>query len=145
MNPEDAVRRTIDAYNRHDVDAFAAMLDPNFVIYDPRFPEPLKATALRKMLEGYFRAVPDDKLEILNISAKGDTVAAEVAESGTFKGPLETPRGTIPPTGRHFEFRWALFRRVNSKGLVEEARNYYDVVSTLRQFGVKPEQLGLKV
>ncbi|HEY5858431.1 MAG TPA: ester cyclase [Aldersonia sp.] len=37
----------------------------------------------------------------------GDTIIVEGVYSGTHNGPLVTPDGTVPPTGRTFEFSYA--------------------------------------
>ncbi len=126
------------AWNRHDLDAFTAMLDPNYVEHDPGLPKPLKGReAYRKMVEDAFKAFPDAKFKILNIAAKGGFVAVEYIVAGTFKGPFEVGGRTIPPTGRHFEAKEASFVRVNSKGLVTEKRDYYDPAGLFQQLGLK--------
>jgi steroid delta-isomerase-like uncharacterized protein len=138
VDPEDVVKKWCAAWNRHDLDAVVAMLDPNFVQYSPVLPEPVKGRdAWRKNSEPSFKAFPDAEFRILNIMAKGDTVASEALQTGTFKAPLEFFGRTIPPTGRRAEIRMAVFHRVNSKGLIAEERVYEDMAEIYRQFGLK--------
>jgi predicted ester cyclase len=65
----------------------------------------------------------DFRFKVVNISAKGDFVAAELVGAGTSTGPTQLPgRDPIPPTGRRAEFRLAGLFRVNSDGLIAEER-----------------------
>jgi len=114
------------------------LCDPNIVTYIPRFPEPIKGReAVLKFFEALFKAYPDFETRMLNTVAKGDTVANEAIMVGTFKGPLPTSQGPIPPTGRHFELKFANFGRINPKGLFTEVRYYYDTADYFKQLGLK--------
>jgi predicted ester cyclase len=136
MNPEDVERKHIAAINRRDFVRAAAMIDPDFTGYDPLLPEPIKGReAWRKVAEALHRPFPDLKYRILNIAAKDDVVATEGTLAGTFKGPLELSGRTISPTGRRVELRYAMFSRVNSKGLIAERREYFDPRNLFRQLG----------
>jgi ketosteroid isomerase-like protein len=144
MDPRDIVKRTRDAYaayNRHDIEPYLAMMDPDFVAYDPSSPEPVfrGKEAARKQNEENLRTFPDLNFEILSVGASGDVVSVEFMMTGTFKGPLQLGGHTIPPTGQHFELRMAWFARFNSKGLLSEGRNYYYDATGL------PKLLGLKM
>ncbi len=101
-------------------------------------PNPPKGReAYRKINEANFKAFPDAEMKLLNLATKGGFVAAEVIFAGTFKGPWELPRQTIPPTGRHFEAKMAMFARVNSKGLITMIWDYRDPADFLQQLGMK--------
>jgi len=139
-NPETVVKKALIAFNRHDIDAYIATLDPNYVSgANEMLPNPPKGReAYRKVNEANFKAFPDCEFNVLNIAAKGGFVAAEVVFAGTFKGPWELPgRPPIPPTGRHFDVKMAMFARVNSKGLIAELRDYEDPAVLLKQLGMK--------
>lgn len=141
-NPEDVAKRLRDAfaaYNRHDLEPYLAMMDPDYVAYDPSSPEPIirGREAARKANEGLFKSFPDLQFRILSIAVSGDVAAGEFVMSGTFKGVLEVFGRPIPPTGRHLELRGATFFRVNSKGLLAEGRNYYDTASMFQQLDLK--------
>ncbi len=140
MNPEDVVRKALDAFNRHDLDGYSAMVDPDYVGHDPMDPEPIKGrkTSL-KATEALFKAMPDFEFGILNIMAGSDMVAVEAMARGTLKGPLELPGGlSMPPTGRHFESRLVMLARVSPEGLITELRDYwYDLAGFLQQLGIK--------
>jgi steroid delta-isomerase-like uncharacterized protein len=135
---EDVVRKYFAARTRHDVDAAAAFLDPEYAEYDPLTPEPRKGTEeWRKNEESVEKAIPDFEFRILSMIAKDDFVAVEVSTEGTFKSPLELLGQVIPPTGRRIELRMAAFYRVNSKGLIAEVREYYDSAKVFEQIGIK--------
>ncbi len=139
MAAEDTVKKLADAINRHDVNAFAALFTPDAVIRDPATPQPLKGRdAIRQNGDGWFKAFPDVQFKVSNSIAKGDTVAIEVVMTGTHKGPLTGPAGTIPPTNRRMEIRGVGFLRINAQGLIAEERRYYDTVSLMQQLGLMP-------
>ena len=141
-DPEAMAKNVMDAfaaYNRHDLEPYLAMLDPDYVALDPTMPEPMKGReTVRRVNQDLFRSFPDVEFRILAVATGDDTVGVEYVISGTFKGPLEFPgRTPIPPTGQHLEARLASFWRVNSKGLFTEGRNYYyDYLGFLKQLGM---------
>jgi predicted ester cyclase len=141
-NLEDVVKRFLAAEDRRDYDAAVMMLDQEFVEYTPAAPQPIKGReAMRKAEEQgnkpYFDAFPDVQRKILSMMTKGDMVAVELMYTGTFKRPLETPKGTIAPTGRRCELRYAEFYRVTSEGLIAEAHVYIDTAGFFQQLGLK--------
>jgi ketosteroid isomerase-like protein len=122
--PEDIVRKYTAAKERRDLDAAAALLDPNVLSYDPSIPEPVKGREACRKASEILAKIPDLKIRILNILSKGDEVAGEFIT--TF---------TMPPTGRRIELRYAKFFRVNSRGLIEEEREYSDSAEKEKQLG----------
>ena len=141
-NPEEIAKKFSEAfaaYNRHDLDVYFSILDPDYEIHDPIAGELKGREVMRKVNEELFKTFPDLEFRNVDIAARGNLVAVECMFSGTFKGPFELPgRAAIPPTGRRVEFRFAAFYRLNSKGLASEARNYYyDFAGFLKQLGLK--------
>lgn len=49
---------------------------------------------------GMAQAFPDIHRELFSIYSMGDVVVVELAIRGTHRGPLMTPAGTVPPTGK---------------------------------------------
>jgi predicted SnoaL-like aldol condensation-catalyzing enzyme len=139
VNPEDVVRKALDAWNLQGLEGYISMLDPDYTIHDPSFPQPIKGReAVRKLNESVLRAMPDLKFKILTVMSKGDLAAVEYMMSGTFKGPLEFSGRIIPPTGRHLELQAMALWRANSKGFLAEVRNYsYGLAGLLQQIGTK--------
>ena len=135
---EDTVRRLVDALNRRDANAAAALHAPDAEI-QVLAPQGTKGRdAIRKFNENLFKAFPDLSVRTLSTVSKGDVVASEWVLTGTHKGPLELPTGTLAPTNRQVSMRAASFLRINPEGLIAEARSYMDSASLLQQLGVKP-------
>lgn len=138
LDAENVVRKAFEAYNRHDLNAYFALFDPNVVIHDPFTRAPVTGSEVsRKLNEALLKACPDIEFRILNLATQGDLVAVEVNGGATFKDPLDFPQGTIPPTGRRFEYSYAAFYRINRKGLIVEVHNYYDASGLRQQLGIK--------
>jgi predicted ester cyclase len=87
---------------------------------------------------GAFRtAMPDARIEGRIFVEQGDVVAVEGTYSGTHTGPLASPQGTIPPTGKRMVLPFVdLFRVRNGK--IAEHRVYYDQMAFLGQLGLLP-------
>jgi len=135
--PEEVLRKHFAALDRHDLDAISETLDPGFEMSSVGVPEEsLKGIeAYRGLWGSLFKAFPDLRVKILGMVSEGDNVAVEISRVGTFKEPFGTPPDAIQPTGRRTETRWAAFGRVNSKGLIAEARTYSQ--GFLEQLGVE--------
>jgi uncharacterized protein (TIGR02246 family) len=92
--------------------------------------------AIQEHMESMFRAFPDFEIEILTVIPSGNHIAFELALRGTNTGPLTTPEGEIPPTGKKVEFKVIWIGRISPDGLIEEDRTYYDTVDFMRQLGL---------
>lgn len=69
-----------------------ALMGPDYVVHNPLFPEPIRGKeAVTKVNEHLFKTFPDLQLKVLDIASNGEVVLQYVL-SGTFKGPLYTPR-----------------------------------------------------
>ena len=64
----------------------------------------------------------------------GDWVVVEVVWSGTQSGPLKTPMGEIPPSGKSMNNPGVQLQRIEN-GQVAEIRNYFDMLVILSEFG----------
>ena len=137
---EDLAKKWTDAFNKHDARAVAAHYAQDGVAYDPFYPEPLKGrAAIEKDAADFFRAFPDIHFEVINLFDKGDRAAGEVKMTGTNSGPLATPMGEVPATGKRIDLRGALVGRINAENLIVEERRYYDTGTMMKQLGLAPE------
>ncbi|HEV2011908.1 MAG TPA: ester cyclase [Candidatus Limnocylindria bacterium] len=137
---EDLAKKWTDAYNRHDPRAVAAYYTQDTVSHDPFYPEPLKGrAAIEKDAADFFRAFPDLRVEVINIFEKGDRAAGEIKMTGTNNGPLATPTGEVPATGKRMDLRVAFVGRINAENLIVEERRYYDTGTLMQQLGLAPE------
>ena len=140
---QDASKKFVDMFSKHDVDGVAKLYASDATAYDPMYPEPLRGRdAIRKDAASFFRAFPDIRIELLSTIEKDErTGADEVRMTGTHTGPMEAPTGEeIPPTNKRIDVRGASFAKLNDRGEIVEERRYYDVGTILRQLGLTPEQ-----
>ena len=96
---------------------------------------------LRGMIQTFITAFPDLRIEVRNIWREGDGAVAEVTFTGTHTGPMATPGGEVPPTGR--PVRFPLIDIFTARdGKVVEHRGYWDNAAFLTQLGLLPEPAG---
>jgi predicted ester cyclase len=85
-------------------------------------------------------AFPDFTWEVQATVANGEWVAARVIERGTFKNPYEyRPGAVLAPTGKSYAAHYAIFVKVNDKGLFTEYHLYEDA-SWSKQVGLDIKQ-----
>jgi steroid delta-isomerase-like uncharacterized protein len=93
----------------------------------------------RDFMTGFLNGFSDVQIaEITNQVASGNGVVTEFIASGTHDGPLASPAGEIPATGRMVEYPvvevWAV-----RDGKVASLRNYFDSTTVMAQLGLLPE------
>jgi|tagenome__1003787_1003787.scaffolds.fasta_scaffold20247266_2 steroid delta-isomerase-like uncharacterized protein len=87
---------------------------------------------------GFRRAFPDGRIHRDRYLESGDTAVVEGRYTGTNTGPLGSPAGELPATGRAMVLPFAdVFRIV--EGRIAEHRVYYDSAAMLGQLGLLPE------
>ena len=88
--------------------------------------------------QAFLRAFPDGRIHGDRYLVSGDRVVVEGRFTGTNTGPLQTPAGELPPTGRAMVLRFADVFRV-ADGRITEHRVYYDTLGLMTQLGMAPE------
>ncbi|MDQ1301548.1 MAG: hypothetical protein QG637_1470 [Chloroflexota bacterium] len=137
MTVQEVVRRSIETFNQHDMNAFAALYAINVVAYDPMYPEGLTGRdAILKDAEDFILAFPDIQIEVISSISGGDRAAFEMELRGTHTGPLVTPSGSIPATNRRMNLRIGRFMRVDSQGAIAADNRYYDTAGIAQQLGL---------
>jgi steroid delta-isomerase-like uncharacterized protein len=137
---ETVAKTFVDAINRKDLDAMAQHYAKDCVVEDPMYPEPLKGRdAVREDAAAFIRAFPDVRLEIGDLLEKGDIGMAEYKITGTNMGPMATPMGEVPPTGKHVDVHGSVYVRLDAQDLTVEEHRHYDVAGLMRQLGLTPE------
>ena len=81
---------------------------------------------------------PDIHRELHRVNVLGDMVAVELSIQGTFLGPLETPDGTVQPTGVKVDVPTADFWYLRD-GKIERFDCYVMVSTILAQLGILPD------
>jgi steroid delta-isomerase-like uncharacterized protein len=84
---------------------------------------------------GFKGAFPDIRINLTNQVATDDQVVNEFTARGTHTGPLLTPSGAIPPTGRTVDFVVCEVLGIKD-GRVASLHNYQDAASLMRQLGL---------
>lgn len=85
--------------------------------------------------QGWAAALPDSKATFDNAYVSGNTVVLEVTWRGTHQGPLQTPKGSIPATGKRIEIRSCVICEIGTEKAKSE-RQYFDLATLMQQIGV---------
>ena len=88
-------------------------------------------------MQGFKGAFPDIRISVTNQVATDDQVVSEFTARGTHTGPLQTPAGAIPPTGRTVDFIVCEVMGIK-QGRIASLHNYQDAASIMRQLGLVP-------
>ena len=129
-----------DAYNARDFDRAASAVAENCELLNV----PLGITfhgqeGVRQFQQGWEMAFPDSKVEVTNVVATDDQVVVEFTGRGTHSGPLYSPAGTIPATGRRLDLPFVDVHQIRD-GKVASSRTYFDVMGMMQQLGLVPAQ-----
>jgi len=128
-------RAQIDAFNNGDWEQTRGLLAS-----DARYHElgtERKVEGPEKIIElfkGWKTAFPDAVGTVTSSVASGNTAALEVTWKGTHSGPLETPEGTIPASGKRQETSAAVVY-VFEGDKIKASRHYFDSMTLLKQIG----------
>lgn len=127
-------RRSWDAWNAHDTNAWIKLLDGAHVIESDTVPQPIPGhEGARIFMDMYLKAFPDLHFTIDHMIASGDYVVTRYTATGTQRGDL----AGIPPTGRHAEVHGCTVAEIKN-GQVHRQWLYFDSAHLLRQLGVLP-------
>jgi predicted ester cyclase len=108
------LRRSLQAFNRGDIDSCVQILSPEFIANIPGLPEPQRGRDAWKQNALMFReAFPDLNVAIFGA---GDRVAVRL----TFRGTHEGPFLGVEPTGRRVAFTSVELYRVSDDYIAEE-------------------------
>jgi steroid delta-isomerase-like uncharacterized protein len=137
MSAKDSYSKAVEAFNKQDASAFAALYAVDAIVHDPLYPQPLRGRdAIQQDAVEVLRALPDARFTLAGVLEAGEAAALQYNLSGTHLGPLATPEGEIPATGKSFSTDGAVFSRINERGEVVEERRYYDVAGMFSQLGL---------
>jgi acetyl esterase/lipase/ketosteroid isomerase-like protein len=104
FDPEAFVRNAYAIAERMDLGAWKALFAEDGVFIDESIKITYKGPAeWDHPLKKYHTAFADMHRELYDVWSVGNTVFVRLALQGTQTGPLETPSGTIPPTGKRMD------------------------------------------
>jgi steroid delta-isomerase-like uncharacterized protein len=123
------------AYNAKDWDRARAVLAPEVVYEELATHRKLKGVDdVLTAWKGWATAIPDSRATFQSELVSGNTAVLEITWTGTHDGPLQTPDGEIPPTGKKIELRAVQVVDV-ANDRVKSVRQYFDMGTLLQQIG----------
>ncbi len=132
------VQALYDRFNERDLEGMAETVTEDFVLEDLALGLRFEGReGLMQWLDGFLTAMPDSSTEVTRVVDGGEWIATEHTGRGTHTGPLVTPAGEIPATGRSVELLFGEFFGIRD-GRISHLRAYWDSASLLRQLGVIP-------
>ena len=130
------VRAHYDAFNQRNIDKNLSLVTDDVMWKNIPFNVNFSGKAgYREFLENWTTAMPDCKVEVVNVVAGEEWTAVEFSGRGTHTGPLIGPQGTILATGKAIDMRFCEFLR-NKDGQIVEARLYFDAATLMSQLGL---------
>lgn len=133
--------RNITAINTRDIDGYLANQAPDIEVTFSGGGHLQGREELRQYIEAMWVAIPDGKLAFGQQVLAENAMATEVILTGTHTGPLTTPNGTLPPTGRTITLHSVSMLTVKD-GLIASEHSYFDQVEMLTQLGIMPDAAG---
>ncbi|HTV04536.1 MAG TPA: nuclear transport factor 2 family protein [Acidobacteriaceae bacterium] len=85
-SPAKTFEQFVAAINRHDVDALAALMNPNHCFVDSLGNQVWGAATMQAGWRGYFAMCPDYRIHIRDVATKDATVLAAGEAGGTIDG-----------------------------------------------------------
>lgn len=131
------VDRHYTAVNKGDVEAAAAEMADDI---DNQFPGAGKVPGkdgFKMFTATFFKAFPDAKIQIVTQAESGDMIVTEGVYTGTHTGPLMSPQGEVPPTGKRIDLHFCDVFEVKGAKAVGH-RLYFDNMEFLGQLGLLP-------
>src|SRR5947208_7456338 len=92
--------RNITTHNARDIDGYLANQSPDVEFVLPGDVTLHGRDQVRHYTEALWKAFPDGVLTFGNQVLAEDAAATELVFTGTHTGPMMTPNGPIPPTGK---------------------------------------------
>jgi ketosteroid isomerase-like protein len=106
FDPEAFVRKAYAIAERMDLEGFRSLFADDGVFIDESVKITYNGTGPKAWdypVRNYGTAFADMHRELYDFWTVGNTVFVRLALQGTHTGPLETPFGTIPPTGKRMD------------------------------------------
>jgi ketosteroid isomerase-like protein len=141
---KEIAERGTAAFNAHDVEALAALDDPN-VVYSTPGPtgraEYRGKEAGKAYNQNWFTAFPDARVTIVNEIITSDAIVQEGTFHGTNTGPWDTGSGEMAATGKAVDGTYCLVSKVRD-GRIISGNLYFDQVELMGQLGLIPAAAG---
>lgn len=130
------IREIYDAYNDREFDRAAELVTDDFVFTMVPTGQTLHGPGgMREFLQTWATGFPESSVEVTNIAAGENHAAVEYTGRGVHSGPLQTPSGAIPATGKSAQLQFCDVFRIRD-GKLSEGRTYFDMATMMRQLGL---------
>jgi predicted ester cyclase len=103
FDPEAFIREAYAKAERMDLEGWKSDFTNEGIFIDNSIGVAYKGAELDYPVRQYGTAFGDMHRELYDMWTLGDTVIVRLALQGTHTGPLATPFGTIPPTGKKMD------------------------------------------
>jgi steroid delta-isomerase-like uncharacterized protein len=137
----DLVEQHNRAFNERSWSSAPQLCSPDLVMVEPAAGTVHGVEAFIGYAQGFTQAFPDSRLEVNTLTEAGDRVVVEGVYTGTHTGPLASPQGTVPPTGRTLALPYCEVFEV-AAGRIASKHVYYDQMAFAAQLGLLPEPAG---
>jgi steroid delta-isomerase-like uncharacterized protein len=128
----EVIKQALAAWSSHDPDKLVGFYTADVVYEDVAYGVVNHGSAeLRKFAADFFEAVPDLRLEPVNITIHEGRGAVEWVLTGTDKG--------LYKTGKKFSVRGASVFEMRG-GKCSSNKDFYDLATVMKQVGVLPTQ-----
>jgi steroid delta-isomerase-like uncharacterized protein len=129
------VRRWVEAYNNHDVDAFRDLLAENYEEIGPSGTISGRAAALADLLDT-FTSQPDCAISVTALVADAKVAAVEYQMQATMAAPAHLPNGrVVPGTGQRYDMSGCSLVSVEGNQITG-VHHYYDRALMREQLGL---------
>jgi steroid delta-isomerase-like uncharacterized protein len=128
----------VAAWDQRDPGKFTGLLADGAVFRDASVPEPMtRPEQVRAYMQTWFTAFPDMRTRRVDRVVSETKVAGEIEFTGTHNGPLASPAGEVPATGRTVVGHGAYFAEVRD-GRIVSFTAYPESVGLMAQLGLLP-------
>jgi steroid delta-isomerase-like uncharacterized protein len=127
-------RNVVEAFNNDDWDTMRGLVGDSTYNELGTQRSLAGADAIIEALRGWKAAMPDVKGTVTGAVEDGERVLLEVTWEGTQTGEMVTEQGTIPPSGKRQRTPSAFVFDFEG-GTLKESRNYFDLLTFLKQIG----------
>lgn len=129
-------RELYDRFGRNDLDGALELVTDDIVAIIVPFGQTYNGKeGFRQFMLGFKSAFPEMEISVDNQVVGDGQIVNEISTTAVHNGPLQTPAGAIPATGKSVEFTvcevWGI-----RDGKVASLRNYQDAASLMRQLGL---------
>lgn len=136
MSTENRVQALYDAFNSRDFDRGAELITAEATWVNIATGQSFQGPeGYKQFVRGWSGAFPDSKVVLKKVIIADGHAVVEFQGQGTHTGPLQTPAGPIPPTGKQVDIPFCEILEIKD-GHVTSAHTYFDSTTMMRQLGL---------